>query len=196
MRTEELTRPGYRHDVCSAVHPMAAAAPFFREFDLPSRGVRLVQPEICYAHPLDGGRAVVSRRSLEETAAGLGEDAAAYRRLFGPLVEHGDDVIDFFLTSQLRRAPTRSVPQVVRFGAERAARTCAGWPSGTSTPRRRQALIAGAAAHGMLDLTRPLTAGLGMILGHAGPPRGLAADRGRLAGAGRRDGDRARGAGR
>ena len=106
MRTEELTRPGYRHDVCSTVQPMAAAAPFFREFDLPSRGVRLVQPEVCYAHPLDGGRAAVSRRSLEETAAGLGADAAAYRRLFGPLVEHGTDVIDFFLTSQLRRPPT------------------------------------------------------------------------------------------
>ena len=138
MRTEELTRPGYRHDVCSTVHPMAAAAPFFREFDLASRGVRLVQPEICYAHPLDGGRAAVSRRSLEDTAAGLGEDAAAYRRLFGPLVEHGDDVIDFFLTSQLRRPPTRSVPQVVRFGLERAAERAVAGRSGTSTARRRR----------------------------------------------------------
>ena len=82
MRTEELTRPGYRHDVCSTVQPMAAAAPFFREFDLPSRGVRLVQPEVAYAHPLDGGRAAVSRRSLEETAEGLGADGDAYRRLF------------------------------------------------------------------------------------------------------------------
>jgi phytoene dehydrogenase-like protein len=173
VRTEELTRPGYRHDVCSTVHPMAAAAPFFREFDLASRGVRLVQPEICYAHPLDGGRAVVSRRSLEDTAAGLGTDAAAYRRLFQPLVEHGDDVIDFFLTSRLRRAPTRSVPQVVRFGLNAlpnvrwlADRHFAG--------EEAKALIAGAAAHGMLDLTRPLTAGLGMILGmlahHVGWP--------------------------
>ena len=173
LRTEELTRPGYRHDVCSAVHPMAAAAPFFREFDLPSRGVRLVQPEICYAHPLDGGRAVVSRRSLADTAAGLGQDAAAYRRLFAPLVDHGDDVIDFFLTSQLRRPPTRSVPQVVRFGLNAL-------PSVRRLVERQfageeaKALIAGAAAHGMLDLTRPLTAGLGLILGmlahHVGWP--------------------------
>src|ERR671920_278598 len=116
MRTEELMRPGYRHDVCSIVQPMAAAAPFFREFDLASRGVRLVQPEVAYAHPLDGGRAALAHRSLDETADGLGVDARAYRRLFAPLVEHGDDVIDFFLTSQLRRPPTRSVPQVVRFG--------------------------------------------------------------------------------
>jgi phytoene dehydrogenase-like protein len=173
MRTEELTRPGYRHDVCSTVQPMAAAAPFFREFDLPSRGVRLVQPEVCYAHPLDGGRAAVSRRSLEETAAGLGPDAAAYRRLFEPLVEHGDDVIDFFLTSQLRRPPTRSVVQVMHF-ALNALPNVRWLANRYFDTTEGQALLAGAAAHGMLDLSRPLTAGLGMILGmlahHVGWP--------------------------
>jgi phytoene dehydrogenase-like protein len=173
MRTEELTLPGYRHDTCSTVHPMGAAAPFFREFDLASRGVRLVHPEVAYAHPLDGGRAAVSRRSLEETADGLGADGAAYRRLFEPLVEHGDDVIDFFLTSQLRRPPTRSVAQVLEFAVN-------GLPNVRWLARRRfgtegaQALLAGAAAHGMLDLARPLTAALGMVLGmtahHAGWP--------------------------
>jgi phytoene dehydrogenase-like protein len=173
MRTEELIRPGYRHDVCSTVQPMAAAAPFFREFDLPSRGVRLVQPEICYAHPLDGGRAAVSRRSLEETAAGLGADGAAYHRLFAPLVEHGTDVIDFFLTSQLRRPPTSSVPQIVHFALNGLpnVRWLAHRHFGTA---EGQALLAGAAAHGMLDLARPLTASLGMLLGmlahHVGWP--------------------------
>ncbi|MCW2636013.1 MAG: putative phytoene dehydrogenase [Blastococcus sp.] len=173
MRTEQLTRPGYLHDVCSTVQPMAAAGPFFREFDLASRGVRLVQPEICYAHPLDGGRAAVSRRSLEETAAGLGADGPAYRRLFQPLVEHGTDVVDFFLTSQLRRPPTKSIAQVVKFALT-------GLPNVRSLARRHfdtqegQALIAGAAAHGMLDLARPLTASLGLMLGmlahHVGWP--------------------------
>src|SRR4051794_25057586 len=115
MRTEELLRPGFFHDVCSIVQPMAAAGPFFPEFDLRSRGVRLVLPEINFAHPLAGGRAAGSLRSLEDTAAGLGADAAAYRRLFGPLVAHGTDVVDFFLTSQLRRPPTRSVPQITSF---------------------------------------------------------------------------------
>jgi phytoene dehydrogenase-like protein len=173
MRTEQLTRPGYAHDVCSTVQPMAAAAPFFREFGLAGRGVRLVQPEVCYAHPLDGGRAAVSRRSLEETAEGLGADGAAYRRLFAPLVEHGDDVIDFFLTSQLRRPPTRSVPQVLLFALNALpnVRWLAHRHFDTEAGR---ALLAGAAAHGMLDLVRPLTAGLGMILGmlahHAGWP--------------------------
>ncbi|HEX2072879.1 MAG TPA: NAD(P)/FAD-dependent oxidoreductase [Geodermatophilus sp.] len=173
MRTEELIRSGFHHDVCSTVQPMAAAAAFFREFDLPSRGVRLVQPEVNYAHPLDGGRAAVSRRSLAETADGLGADAAAYRRLFGPLVDDGDDVIDFFLGSQLRRLPTRSVGAITRFGLNAL-------PNVRWLARRwfdteeAQALIAGAAAHGMLDLARPLTAGLGMILGmlahHVGWP--------------------------
>ena len=173
MRTEELTRPGYKHDVCSTVQPMAAAAPFFREFDLHSRGVRLVQPEVCYAHPLDGGGAAVSRRSLEETAAGLGRDGPAYRRLFEPLVEHGEDVIDFFLTSQLRRPPTKSVAQILRFALN-------GLPNVRWLANRYfdttegQALLAGAAAHGMLDLARPLTSSLGMLLGmlahHVGWP--------------------------
>ena len=173
MRTEELTRPGYRHDVCSTVQPMAAAAPFFREFDLPSRGVRLVQPEVCYAHPLDGGRAAISRRSLEDTAAGLGADEAAYRRLFEPLVEHGTDVIDFFLTSQLRRPPTRSVPQIAHFALNGLPNVR--WLAHRFfTTTEGQALLAGAAAHGMLDLARPLTASLGMLLGmlahHVGWP--------------------------
>jgi phytoene dehydrogenase-like protein len=163
MRTEELIRPGFHHDVCSTVQPMAAAAPFFREFDLSSRGVGLVYPELNYAHPLDGGRAAVSHRSVEETAAGLGRDAAAYRRLFEPLVAHGTDVVDFFLTSQLRRLPTRSPVQIAHFGLN-------GLPNVRWLARRyfdteeAQALLAGAAAHGMLDLSQPLTSALGMLL--------------------------------
>jgi phytoene dehydrogenase-like protein len=163
MRTEELMRPGFHHDVCSTVQPLAVAAPFFREFDLPSRGVRLVHPEVNYAHPLDDGRAAVSHRSLEETAAGLGVDAAAYRRLFEPLVERGTDVVDFFLTSRLRSLPTRSVPQIARFGLT-------GLPNVSWLAHRYfetqegRALLGGAAAHGMLDLSQPLTSALGMLL--------------------------------
>ena len=95
MRTEELIRPGYRHDVCSTVQPMAAASPFFREFDPVSRGVRLLHPEICFAHPLDGGGAAVSLRSLEETAARLEKlrwwdwPEAQVRRAI-PLLQAGD----------------------------------------------------------------------------------------------------------
>ena len=84
-RTEELTLPGFRHDVCSAAHPLALASPFFRRFGLEERGVRFAAPEVVIAHPLDGGRAAVVTRPVPDTAAGLGADAAAYRRLLGPL---------------------------------------------------------------------------------------------------------------
>ncbi len=171
MRTEELTRPGYRHDTCSIVHPMAAAAPFFREFDLPSRGVRLVHPEVAYAHPLDGGRATVSHQSLDRTVEGLGVDGPAYRRLFEPLVDNGQDVIDFFLTSRLRRLPTHGIGAITRFGLNALpnVRWLAHRYFETDGAR---ALIAGAAAHGMLDLARPLTAGLGLVLGMLAHHRG------------------------
>src|SRR4051812_43268864 len=77
-RTEELTLPGFAHDVCSAVHPLAAAAPFFVDFDLPARGVRLLQPEVAYAHPLDGGRAGAAYRSLNQTVEVLGAAGGAW----------------------------------------------------------------------------------------------------------------------
>ena len=86
-RTQELTLPGFRHDVCSSVHPLAAASPFFRQADLAAHGVRLRFPRVAFAHPLDGGRAAAVHGSVAETAHSLGPDAAAYRRLLGPLVQ-------------------------------------------------------------------------------------------------------------
>src|SRR5436305_15063893 len=71
-RTAELTEPGVRHDVCSTVHPLAAASPFFTWLGLQQRGVRLIHPDVAFAHPLDAGAAEVVRRSVEETADGLG----------------------------------------------------------------------------------------------------------------------------
>src|SRR5207253_840586 len=83
-RSAELTLPGFIHDVCSAAHPLAMASPFFRSCPLPEYGLEFVQPPVPMAHPLDGGRAVVLGRSLEETSRGLDRDAAAYRRLVRP----------------------------------------------------------------------------------------------------------------
>src|SRR6266516_3926539 len=103
-RTEELTLPGFWHDVCSAGHPLAVASPFFKRFDLAARGVTLAFPEVEFAHPLDGGRAAVVTRSVAETAARLGADRRAYRRLLGPLTSHMDDVLDAIL------APLRTLP--------------------------------------------------------------------------------------
>jgi phytoene dehydrogenase-like protein len=173
LRSAEYTRPGFVHDVCATVHPMAAAAPFFREFDLAARGVRFVHPEIPYAHPLDGGRAALAHRSVEQTAAPWGPDTVAYQRLLGPFTDRGRELTDFFLSSAMRRLPTRAVPTMASFALK-------GLPSIQWLMERRfateepRALLAGAAAHGTLDLARPATAGLGLLQGmlahHVGWP--------------------------
>ncbi|MEJ5946286.1 NAD(P)/FAD-dependent oxidoreductase [Pseudokineococcus basanitobsidens] len=85
MRTQEATLPGFRHDLCSAVHPMAVASPFFAAFDLAAHGVEMLQPEVAYAQPLDGGRAGIAWRDLERTVDGLGVDGPAWRALVGRL---------------------------------------------------------------------------------------------------------------
>jgi phytoene dehydrogenase-like protein len=105
-RTLELgLAPGLTHDICSAVHPLAAASPFFREFDLRARGVELRYPDVSYAQPLDGGRAGIAYRDLDRTAEGLGTDGRAWKRLLGPLVKHVPGVVDAALSDR------RSLPK-------------------------------------------------------------------------------------
>jgi phytoene dehydrogenase-like protein len=165
-RTEELTLPGFRHDVCSAAHPLALASPFFRRFDPAARGVRFAHPEVVYAHPLDGGRAAVVTRSVTDTAARLGRDETAYRRLMQPLADGGNAVADAVLSS-LRRPPGYS--GVAAAGAL-AAYARLGLRSAAAVARRFQTeeargLFAGVATHAMLPLTAPPTAGVGLLLG-------------------------------
>ena len=158
-RTTELTLPGFRHDVCSAVHPLLIASPFFRGIDLAARGVGLCMPKIAFAHPLDGGRAAALLPSVDETAESLGVDAPAYRRLFTPFVRDIDKILPAVL------APLRSVPShpfaMARFGttgllpAHRIA-------SRFKTDEGR-AILAGAAAHSMLPLTAPLTGSFALL---------------------------------
>src|SRR5690606_38755160 len=94
LRTAELTLPGFRHDVCSAVHPAALAAPFFRAFGLSER-VPFAAPDVSYGHTLTTSRGVLAHRDLDATADELGDDARTWRRLMGPLVDRIDDVVDF-----------------------------------------------------------------------------------------------------
>ena len=121
-RTSALTLPGYAHDVCSAVHPLAAASPFFRSLDLAARGARLVTPPVAFAHPLDGGRAAAVSGSVADTAASLGADARAYPRLMGPLVRDAGPLT------------TRSWPRCGGFPAP--ARRPAGSPPRACCPPR------------------------------------------------------------
>jgi phytoene dehydrogenase-like protein len=160
-RTAELTLPGYRHDTCSTIMPLALASPFFRTIDLAARGVTLVQPDAPFAHPLDGGEAAVLERSVAATAAGLGRDGAAWRRLFGPLVRAADD-----LGAELLR-PVIHVPRhpllLARFGLP-ALRSVEGLARSSFKERKARALFAGVAAHSMLRLDRPLSASFGLVL--------------------------------
>ncbi|MGH9078776.1 MAG: phytoene desaturase family protein, partial [Acidimicrobiales bacterium] len=104
-RTEATTLPGFHHDVCSAVHPLVLASPFFRPaaFDGLRRALR--HPDVPFAHPLDGGEAAAAHRSLATTAASLGVDGPSYHRLMAPLVRRGQTIGDTVL------APLRSVPE-------------------------------------------------------------------------------------
>jgi phytoene dehydrogenase-like protein len=159
-RTEELTLPGFRHDVCSAVHPLAAASPFFRQAGLAAAGLRLLTPPVALAHPLDGGRAVVLAGSVADTAAGLGADAGAYRRLLGPLTADAETILAAFL-GPLRSVPARPAA-AVRFAA-------AGLPPAALLARRLRtdggrALLAGLSAHAIRPLTAPATGGYGLLL--------------------------------
>lgn len=159
-RTQELTLPGFHHDVCSAVHPLAAASPFFRGIDLPALGVTLRTPKVAFAHPLDGGRAAAVVGSVDETACGLGPDGPAYRRLLQPLVRDLGLILPDIL-APLRTPPGHPVA-MARFGLNGLL------PASLLARRFRtdegQALLAGVAAHAMLPLTAPGTGAFAMVL--------------------------------
>ena len=162
MRTHELTLPGFRHDACSTILPLALASPFFRTVDLAAHGVELVQPDAPLAHPLDGGRAAVLERSVAGTAAGLGgHDGTAWGRLFGPLVRDAEK-----LGTELLQ-PVVHVPRhplaLARFGLP-ALRSARGLARSRFDDDAARGLFAGIAAHSMLRLDRPLSASFGLVL--------------------------------
>lgn len=173
VRTAELTLPGFLHDVCSAVHPLAAASPCFREFPLADHGLELVHPPAPQAHPLDDGTAVMLERSVEETAVGLGPDAEAYRKLMAPLVERGE-LLEPFL---LGRSPIPRHPLAAARFAALGLRSAVDLASRFQGKRAR-ALLAGLAAHSMQNLRRPPTAAFGLVLALLGHRHGWPVVRG------------------
>ncbi len=160
-RTEQLTLPGFWHDVCSAAHPLAVASPFFQRFGLEARGVRFAAPDVVLAHPLDGGRAAAVTRSMLDTAARLGTDGTAYQQLLRPLA--GDcAALAELLLAPIRRPPARLTAGVVAF-SRHGLRSAAGLAHRFRTEEAR-ALLAGVAAHGMLPLRQPPTGAVGLML--------------------------------
>jgi phytoene dehydrogenase-like protein len=168
-RTEELTLPGFLHDVCSAVHPLAISSEFFSQLPLQAHGLEWIEPPLELAHPFDREPPALLERSVAATASALGADDRAYRHLMEPFVRHWDALAADAL------APVR-IPShpllMARFGA-------VGMRSFTSVAHRfsttaARGLLAGIAGHSIQPLSDAGTASAAILLGaaahHAGWP--------------------------
>jgi phytoene dehydrogenase-like protein len=163
-RSAELTLPGFVHDVCSAIHPLGLESPVFRRYPLAEHGLEWISPPVALAHPLDDGSAALLWPELDTTAEGLGEDGPAWSRLFGPLVESWEQLAPSLL------GPFRIPPHPIaaaRF-APVGVRSALSLAGSRFSGERAAALFAGMAAHPMLPLDKPLTAGFGVLLGALG----------------------------
>ena len=148
-RTEEVTLPGFRHDLGSAIHPLAAGSPFFESKPLQKYGLEWIHPDAPLAHPLDDGTAVMLEASLEKTAEGLGSDRQAYIDLFAPLVESWPKIRNDVLApirmpahplAMMRSgSPPRCQPPGYAgcdFKGSALERSLPGWPGTPSFPSR------------------------------------------------------------
>jgi phytoene dehydrogenase-like protein len=163
-RSAALTLPGFLHDVCSAVHPMAVATPFFQSLPLAEHGLEWIQPPLPLAHPLDDGTAAVLVRSVDETAAGLGPDEKAYRKLMAPLFAGADSLFGELV------GPFRFPKHPFLAGrfALRGLRSGVGLAENKFTSELAKALFAGLAGHSQLPLEMRPSAAVALMLGLAG----------------------------
>ncbi len=151
--------PSVVHDVCSAVHPLALASPFFAEFDLTARGVQLAVPEIAYANPLLGRPAAIAYQDLTRTCDELSY-GASWRRLLGPLVEDWGAVVGLLLGD--KRSVPRSLPAALRLGLRMLAQGTPAW--GSLSGEDGRALFTGVAAHVLSRMPSLTAAGAGLML--------------------------------
>jgi phytoene dehydrogenase-like protein len=173
-RTEELTLPGFLHDVGSAVYPLGIGSPFFRSLPLADHGLEWVHPPSPLAHPLDGGRAVLLHRDLGATADALGQDGPAYRRMLEPFARRWSSFADHVLTTPFR---IPSAPLLMaRFGL-RGLRSATALAKAFRSAEAR-ALLAGNTAHSAARLERVPSAAIGLVLMVAGHAVGWPVPRG------------------
>jgi phytoene dehydrogenase-like protein len=159
-RSAELTVPGVLHDICSAIHPLAAGSPFLSGLGLDQHGLEWCWPAVDLAHPLDDGRAGVLVRSVEETAAGLDADAATWSKLFGRSAQRFDA-----LTQDILR-PVVHVPRhpLLLAGFGLRALQPASWLVRRFVDERTRGLFGGMAAHVFRPLTSPTSGSVGLAL--------------------------------
>lgn len=159
MRSKELTLPGFVHDVCSAVHPMASLSPFFKTLPLKDFGLELIQPGFAAAHPLDDGTAGLLLESIQQTADGLGTDKDAYLRFLKPVVDNLPRMLpDLMSPFPMPRYP---VP-MAGFGLK--ALPPATWNVKRFETKQARGLWAGMAAHGIQPLDNAITSAIGLML--------------------------------
>lgn len=150
---------GVGHDICSAIHPLALASPFFAEFDLRARGVQLAVPEISYANPLTGRPAVLAYQDLERTCAEL-EYGESWRHLLGPLAARGDEVVAFLIGDKRSLPP--DIPAAVLLGQRMLEQGTPAW--NTLRGEDARALFTGVAAHTIAKMPSLVAAGAGLLL--------------------------------
>ena len=157
--------PGVGHDICSAVHPLALASPFFAAFDLRARGVQLAVPEIAYGNPLEDRPAAIGYVDIERTCAEL-DDGGSWRRLLGPLAADVDGVVGLLLGD--KRSIPPSIPAALRVAPRLLEQGTPLWRSLSGDDAR--ALFTGVAAHTISRMPSLVASGAGLMLatlGHA-----------------------------
>jgi phytoene dehydrogenase-like protein len=167
LRTAEITLPGFKHDICSAIHPLAVASPFFGTLPLKKHGLEFIFPTFAAAHPFDNGRATILDSSPENTSRLLGADDEAYRSLIMPVVKDWNVIVNDILGPL--HYPKHPVA-LANFGMK--ALLPAQWIAKRfSTPEGR-ALWAGMAAHSILPLNFAATSAIGLVLLTTGHMKG------------------------
>jgi phytoene dehydrogenase-like protein len=164
-RSAELTLPGFVHDLCSAVHPLAAGSPLFKTLPLERFGLEWIQPEIPLAHPLDNGSAACLYEDVDFTADSLGVDARAYRRLMKPLARRWHNLANEFLQPMLHFP--RHPLTLARFGIPALCPTTL-LSKSLFRHEPARALFGGIAAHSFLPLEAPVSSAFALVLGLAG----------------------------
>ena len=167
LRTEELTLPGFKHDICSAIHPMAVASPFFASLPLQEFGLEFIEPPLAAAHPFDDGTAAFLSRSIDATAASLGIDKAVYLNLIGPLVRDWEKLAGDILSPL--KFPAYPL-LLAKFGIT-ALQSAAQIAKRFRTEKAR-GLWAGMTAHSIQPLTNFATGAIGMVLAAVGHVHG------------------------
>jgi phytoene dehydrogenase-like protein len=163
-RSAELTTPGFLHDICSAVHPLAVSSPVFQQLPLAHHGLQFIEPPAAVAHPFDDGTAILLQRSIAETSSRMASDASNYQRLMHPLVANWQKLSqDLLRPVRFPRHPFH----LVRFGLK-AIRSAEGFIKACFREDHTQAFFAALAAHSSLPLDQLGTNAFALVLGILG----------------------------